>query len=223
MDAGTIEQTLPGLEHAPTEPALKPGHAIPLTPQKRLMVFSGRSHTALAERIAERLGRRSRRDRAEDSSQRGDLLPLLRVDPRRRRLPRPDGMPAGRPAPDGAAADDPGREARLREADHGGDPMVPVFAPGPEGEAARADLRAARRRHAPARWRRPALDHGPPRGPDPGVLHDPRRPHDGVSSSSPATSATSGSAATASSPSHRTPGGQRSPFGSPKCSTRSSP
>jgi len=35
---------------------MKPGHAIPLTPQKRLMVFSGRSHPELAERIAERLG-----------------------------------------------------------------------------------------------------------------------------------------------------------------------
>jgi ribose-phosphate pyrophosphokinase len=56
VDAGTIEQALPGLEHAATEPALKPGHAIPLTPQKRLMVFSGRSHPVLAERIAERLG-----------------------------------------------------------------------------------------------------------------------------------------------------------------------
>ena len=56
MDAGTIEQTLPGLENATVEPAMKPGHAIPLTPQKRLMVFSGRSHPVLAERIAERLG-----------------------------------------------------------------------------------------------------------------------------------------------------------------------
>ena len=35
---------------------MKPGHALPLTPQKRLMVFSGRSHPELAERIAERLG-----------------------------------------------------------------------------------------------------------------------------------------------------------------------
>src|SRR5215471_20662852 len=31
------------------------GHAIPLTPQKRLMVFSGRSHPELAQKIAERL------------------------------------------------------------------------------------------------------------------------------------------------------------------------
>jgi ribose-phosphate pyrophosphokinase len=56
VDAGTIEQTLPGLENAPVESGLKQGHAIPLTPQKRLMVFSGRSHPVLAERIAERLG-----------------------------------------------------------------------------------------------------------------------------------------------------------------------
>ena len=56
MDAGTIEKALPGLEHVTVEPTLKPGHAIPLTPQKRLMVFSGSSHPVLAERIAERLG-----------------------------------------------------------------------------------------------------------------------------------------------------------------------
>ena len=56
MDTGTIEQALPGLEQVPLEPAVKPGHALPLTPKKRLMVFSGRSHPELAERIAERLG-----------------------------------------------------------------------------------------------------------------------------------------------------------------------
>jgi hypothetical protein len=52
----TIEQTLPGLEIASTQTDLTTGHAIPRTPQKRLMVFAGRSHTELAERIAERLG-----------------------------------------------------------------------------------------------------------------------------------------------------------------------
>lgn len=56
MDAGTIEQSLPGLDHATTEPTLKPGHAIPLTPQKRLMVFSGRSHPDLAQAMARQLG-----------------------------------------------------------------------------------------------------------------------------------------------------------------------
>jgi ribose-phosphate pyrophosphokinase len=56
VESGTIEPTLPGLDQLHMEPSMKPGHAIPLTPQKRLMVFSGRSHPALAERIAERLG-----------------------------------------------------------------------------------------------------------------------------------------------------------------------
>src|SRR5919201_5513494 len=57
VESGTIEQTLlPGLDVGPVLPEMKPGHAIPLTPQKRLMVFAGRSHQDLAEQIAERLG-----------------------------------------------------------------------------------------------------------------------------------------------------------------------
>ncbi|HXF98595.1 MAG TPA: ribose-phosphate pyrophosphokinase [Gaiellaceae bacterium] len=56
MESGTIEQTLPGLEREVPRTGVSPGHAIPLTPQKRLMVFSGRSHPELAARIAERLG-----------------------------------------------------------------------------------------------------------------------------------------------------------------------
>ena len=50
------ELALPGLEGPEfvTQPA--PGHWIERGPQKRLMVFSGRSHTDLAERIAEQLG-----------------------------------------------------------------------------------------------------------------------------------------------------------------------
>src|SRR5881392_4076716 len=47
---------LPGLDHATPNVEMTTGHAIPLTPQKRLMVFSGRSHPELAERIAEQLG-----------------------------------------------------------------------------------------------------------------------------------------------------------------------
>jgi ribose-phosphate pyrophosphokinase len=53
---GTSELVLPGLEGR--EPVTKPapGHWIERGPQKRLMVFSGRSHQALAQRIAEQLG-----------------------------------------------------------------------------------------------------------------------------------------------------------------------
>ena len=57
MESGTIEQSLPGLEPAsPPEVAVTTGHAIPLTPQKRLMVFAGRSHPELAAKMAEQLG-----------------------------------------------------------------------------------------------------------------------------------------------------------------------
>src|SRR6478736_8937081 len=60
--SGTTELVLPGLETVPasehgstvSEPA--PGHWIERGPQKRLMVFSGRSHTDLAHQIAEQLG-----------------------------------------------------------------------------------------------------------------------------------------------------------------------
>jgi ribose-phosphate pyrophosphokinase len=55
-DTGTTELVLPGLE-APvpvTEP--QAGHWIERGPQKRLMVFAGRSHPELAGRITEQLG-----------------------------------------------------------------------------------------------------------------------------------------------------------------------
>jgi ribose-phosphate pyrophosphokinase len=47
---------LPGLEVTPTAPAPQPGHFIERGPQKRLMVFAGRSHPELAQRITEQLG-----------------------------------------------------------------------------------------------------------------------------------------------------------------------
>jgi len=54
--ATTTELILPGLEPASTVTQAAPGHWLERGPQKRLMVFSGRSHTDLAQRIAEQLG-----------------------------------------------------------------------------------------------------------------------------------------------------------------------
>jgi ribose-phosphate pyrophosphokinase len=54
VESGTIEQ-LPGLDVKSVLPEMNTGHAIPLTPQKRLMVFAGRSHPELAQRIADKL------------------------------------------------------------------------------------------------------------------------------------------------------------------------
>jgi len=54
--ATTEPTTLPGLETPPDHPKAKPGHWIERGPQKRLMVFSGRSHLPLAAAITEKLG-----------------------------------------------------------------------------------------------------------------------------------------------------------------------
>ncbi len=55
VETATTELALPGLEVTPTQPEAKPGHWIERGPQKRLMVFSGRSHPELAARIGEHL------------------------------------------------------------------------------------------------------------------------------------------------------------------------
>ena len=58
LGSGTSELVLPGLVDAElgavSQP--QPGHWIERGPQKRLMVFSGRSHPQLAASIAEKLG-----------------------------------------------------------------------------------------------------------------------------------------------------------------------
>jgi ribose-phosphate pyrophosphokinase len=55
VESGTIEQTLPGLETMTPQTELEAGRALALAPQKRLMLFSGRSNPELARRIAEQL------------------------------------------------------------------------------------------------------------------------------------------------------------------------
>jgi ribose-phosphate pyrophosphokinase len=50
------ELSLPGLEVSTPVTEPQPGHWIERGPQKRLMVFSGRSHPELAQRIAEHIG-----------------------------------------------------------------------------------------------------------------------------------------------------------------------
>src|SRR5919199_968500 len=52
----TSELALPGLDTSGVVTDPQPGHWIERGPQKRLMVFSGRSHRDLAERIADQLG-----------------------------------------------------------------------------------------------------------------------------------------------------------------------
>jgi ribose-phosphate pyrophosphokinase len=55
-DIATTELVLPGLDPVAPLNEMRPGHWIERGPQKRLMVFAGRSHPELAQRIAEQLG-----------------------------------------------------------------------------------------------------------------------------------------------------------------------
>ena len=55
VESGTIEQTLPGLEPMTPQSDLQVGRALARAPQKRLMLFSGRSNPELAQHIAENL------------------------------------------------------------------------------------------------------------------------------------------------------------------------
>ena len=171
------ELVLPGLEPAVvTQPSAEPlDRARPAeAPDGLLRAVAHRSRPA--HRAAARRG--ARRGRGEHVPERRDVRALRRVDSRCGHLRRADRLRAGRPEHHGAALHDPGREARVGQAHHRGHPAIPIRAAGPEGEAARADLGAPRRRHAPAGRRRPHPHDGPARGPDPGLLHDPRRPHD---------------------------------------------
>src|SRR3954451_4748281 len=56
VEIGTTELALPGLEGTGSASEPRPGHWIERGPWKRLMVFSGRSHPDLAQKISEHLG-----------------------------------------------------------------------------------------------------------------------------------------------------------------------
>jgi len=56
VESGTIEQALPGLEAPLGQSPMSIGRAIPMAPQKRLMLFAGGSNPELALKIADQLG-----------------------------------------------------------------------------------------------------------------------------------------------------------------------
>jgi ribose-phosphate pyrophosphokinase len=56
VESGTIEQTLPGLGAPAAQADVTVGRALGLSPQKRLVLVSGRSTPELAGRIADQLG-----------------------------------------------------------------------------------------------------------------------------------------------------------------------
>ena len=86
-------------------------------------------------------------------------------------------QPTCSPGPEvdhGAADHDRRLQAGQRGAHHGGRAVLRLRPLGQEGPAAGAHHGAPHRGHDQRRGRRPAADHGPPPGPDPGLLQHPR-------------------------------------------------
>ena len=126
--------------------AARPGTSSSAGTQRRLMLFSGARTPSSPAKIGERLGVEFGEVtlktfangevycRFEESIRGADVF-----------IVQTGCVPVDTP-PDGALLHDPGRQARLGQADHRRHPALPVRAPGPQGAAARADLRAAGRR-----------------------------------------------------------------------------
>ncbi len=199
---------LPGLDVAVNteRPEAKPGHWIERGPLKRLMVFSGRSHPELALRIAEQLGVELGEVELKTFSN-GETYCRYNESIR--------GADVFIVQTGSAPVDSNLMElllmiqaAKLASAKR-------ITAVVPWFPYSKQDRKAQPREPISSRLvadmiqlagRRPRPHDGSSRGSDPGVLHDPGRPHDRRCRCSPATSATSGSPEKASYPSPRTPG-----------------
>ena len=175
MESGTIEQTLPGLEAEIPRVAMSTGHAIPLTPKKRLMVFAGRSHPELASKIAEQLGvelgeiELTTFANGETYCRYGESIRGADVF-----IVQTGSEPIDRNLMELLFMIQAAKLASAKRITA----VMPLF------PYARQDRKAKPREPISARlsptcsrWQgRPAPDDGSPRGSDPGLLHDPRRP-----------------------------------------------
>ena len=177
MESGTIEQTLPGLgprSCRPSEP--QPGQAIGLSPAqapgRRLRQLPPRAGGEDRRAPRRRAGERELKTFADgetycryDESIRGADMFIVQT--------------AASPSPSTSWSSCHGQrgEARVREADHRGDPLVLLRAPGQEVAAPRADHRPHGRRRPRDGRRRPRDHDGPPRRPGAGLLPHPGRPH----------------------------------------------
>ena len=150
------------------------------TTEKNLMVFSGRAHPQLAAEVTADPGDRPGAAVGLRVRQLRDLHPLRGVGARLRRVRAAEPHRADQRVDHGAPDHGRRAQARLGQADHRGDAVLRLRAPGQEAPRPRADLGPADGRPLQDRRRRPA-DHGrPARRPDPGLLRRPGRPPDGA-------------------------------------------
>ena len=123
-------------------------------------------------------GDASRRGRVGDLLERRDVLPVHPVDSWGGRLRAAIVLAGDERPPSRAPRHDRRGATGVRGAGDRRHALVSVLAPGQEVGAARADLGARRGRVARGRRCRSRADDGSARGPDPGLLPRPGRPHD---------------------------------------------
>ena len=150
------------------------------TTEKNLMLFCGRAHPQLAEEVTQILGTELVPTPGLRVRQLRDLRALRGVGPRLRRVRAAEPHRADQRVDHGAPDHGRRAQARLGEADHGGDAVLRLRAPGQEAPRPRADLGPADGRPVQDRRRRPADRGRPARRPDPGLLRRPGRPPDGA-------------------------------------------
>ena len=150
---------------------------------KRLALYSGRTHPALAEEVAGHLGLElgdpnltefangEVRPRFAESIRGSDVF-IMQTPLRLRRSEH-------QRLDHGAADHDRHRLPGVGQADHRGLPVLRLRPPGPQGRGPRADHRPPDRRHVQGRRRQADGLDRPAQRPDPGLLRRPRRPPHG--------------------------------------------
>src|SRR6478609_7527513 len=172
------ELALPGLEGGAVMSDPSPQHYIVRGPEKRLMVFSGRSHSELAAAIAEKLGvelgdvqlstfpNDETYCRYLESIRGADVFVVQTGCP-----------PVDKNLMELVLMIQAAKLASAKRITA----VIPWFPYSRQDRKAKPrEPGSARGGHAPARRCRPGADHGPPRGPGSGLLHHPGRPHDGA-------------------------------------------
>ena len=151
---------------------------------KRLSLYSGRTHPALAQEVAEHLELILGDPEHRRVRQRRDPSPLRRERPRHRRLHHADPLRVQRAQHQrldhGAADHDRRRPPGVGEAHHRGVPVLRLRPPGPQGRRTRADHGPPRRRPVPGRRRQADGVDRPAQRPDPGLLRRSGRPPHGA-------------------------------------------
>ena len=151
-----------------------------LTPEKNLMVFSGRAHPQLAEEVAYQLGTELVPTTAYDFAN-GEIYVRYEESVRgSRRVRHPEPHRADQRVDHGAPDHGRRAQARLGQADHGGPAVLRLRPPGQEAPRPRADLGPADGRPVQDGRRRPADGGRPAHRADPGLLRRPGGPPDGA-------------------------------------------